>query len=135
MPSPINSPMVVLATGITTAGATEVVAGTSAPCNPDNLETVVNLEAAFDVSNSASGTAITFRLRRTSVTGALVTLGSTWGPFSLTASLRNNFTIMAQDAPGACAGLIYVVTFQVTSNAAMFTVNTATIQAWPSAAS
>ncbi len=135
MPSPLNTPSTTIATAVTTAGATEILVVTSGPVNCDNLETIVNIECAVDFLNSASGTTMTWRIRRGTVTGAVITSGSAWGPFTLTASARSNFVVMGVDLPGLVHGQVYVLTMQIASNAATATVETAAIQAWPSAAS
>lgn len=125
MPSVINTPTPVVATAGTTGGATEVVVITSNPVNIDTPESVVLIQFDCDFLNSASGATITWKVRRTSLTGTLVTAGNTWGPYTLVASGRSPHGFTAFDTPGASSGLLYVVTATIASNAATATFETA----------
>ena len=100
---------------------------TSSPVNLLSPQSLVLVEFNLDFLNSSSGTTITFKVRRTSATGTLVTNANTWGPFTLAASSRYNFGISATDQPGESAGLVYVVTATIASNSGTATFETAIV--------
>lgn len=128
MPSPVNTPTPAVATAITTSAATELLIVTSSAINLDTPESLVLIEFEVDFLNSASGATITFKLERGAAAGGtLISKASTWGPFTLAASTRYNFSGAGIDTPGASAGLTYVLTGTIASNAATSTYETAVI--------
>lgn len=128
MGSVINTPSPAVATAITTGGATETLVVTSNGVNLDSPEQIVLLEWSVDFLNSASGATITFKVERGSAAGGtLVSKASTFGPFDLTASKRSNWSGVAIDLPGACAGQVYTLTMTIASNAATATIETAVL--------
>jgi hypothetical protein len=133
MPSPINTPMPVLVTGVTTSGAAEFVIATIANVNLDNLETIVLLQCDMDVLNSSSGVSLTLKIRRGTGTGGASV--ATFGPFGLTASVRSNPSMSAFDQPGMVGSMTYTITGTVASNAGTFTVETALLSCQCQAAS
>ena len=117
MPSPLNLPLPAYATGGTSAVATEGVIATSAAVNVDTPQYQVVLHWSVDIALGADATAATFKLKRgTTTAGTGITLGETWGPFTVTGNDRVNFSGDGIDSPGAVHGLTYVLTVTLTAN-------------------
>lgn len=136
MGSPSNATLPGVGAAINVVSTTEIVAASSQGVNLDGIQTLVQLEWAMDLTNSSTGTSVTFKIRRgTGITGTLVTGANTWGPFALTASLRNNFSGVAYDIPGLEGGQQYSVTATVAGNSGTPVINTAVIQATTSSQS
>lgn len=132
MPSPVNTPLPIKVTAVTTAGAVEFLIATSSPTNLDGIETVVLIDFNADVTNSASGVTILYNIRADSLTGSVV---QAWGPYDLTASKRSMWGGSAIHQPGLVMGKVYCLTATVASNAGTFTVNTAILSLQAEAAS
>lgn len=136
MGSPSNATLPGVGSAISVVSTTEIVAAVSQGVNLDGIQTLVQLEWAFDLTNSSSGTTATVKVRRgNGITGALVTGGNTWGPFTLVASNRLNISGMSWDIPGLEGGQVYSVTLTIAGNTGTPTINTVTLQATTSSQS
>ena len=117
MPSPLNVPLPAYATGQTSTVATEVVIATSAAVIVDTPQNQVVLKWAADIAFGADATAATFKLKRgTTTSGTAITLGTTWGPATVTGSTRAIFAGAGIDSPGVVHGQTYVLTATLTAN-------------------
>lgn len=136
MGSPSNATLPGVGSAINVVSTTEIVIATSQGVNLDGIQTLCQLEWAVDLTNSSTGTSVTFKVRKgTGITGALVSGANTWGPFALTASLRSNFSGLSYDVPGMEGGQQYSLTATVAGNSGTPVVNTATLQATTSSQS
>lgn len=125
MPSPVSTPLPTVATGATITDANEHVAVVTSGVYTDAIRPNVYLDASGDLLNSSSGTTLTVRIRRgNGITGTVV---ATYGPFTLTASARSNWSINGLDTPPESFGLVYSVTLQLASNAGTATVESALV--------
>lgn len=82
----------------------------------------VDLEGSCDVTIGTSGVTATLKLERGSVAGG--TIVATYGPFTVVAANRYNFTINGQDTQaGEYYNMAYCLTLTIGSGAATSTVN------------
>lgn len=130
MPSPLNRPLPSFATAVAITAAAETLVVVSPMVIVDTPQYVVVLHGLVDITIDATGTAVTLFLERGAAAGGtLITSGSTWGPFTVTATDEVNFAIAGFDDPGMVFGQTYALTAQVTAGAAGSTVNAAYLEA------
>lgn len=73
---------------------------------------IVNLDGQLTLTTAGSTTGVTLRIRRTSLTGALVGVAAVDGIFAAAAGGEETHNISVQDQPGDTAGQVYVLTAQ-----------------------
>lgn len=122
----INNSFTNVVTG-SPAAAAETVIATLASVSTQFGGQTVRFAANVDITPQAAVTSITYRIRRTSLTGTLV---GTVGPIAPSAAPIGRLVseIEGSDAPGDSSGP-YVLTAQCAAGAAPSTVNAVTFQA------
>lgn len=119
-------------TTTTITAATVVTTAETVIATLNNVSTslpgqVVRFDAQCDLTTGTLATAITWRIRRTSLTGtAAVTLGPTVS--GVAAASRGTYDIEGTDAPGESSGP-YVLTVQFTGATTNATINAVILQA------
>lgn len=89
---------------------------------------VVDIEGSVDITIGTSGTAVTLKIERGSA--AAGTVVTTYGPFTVTAGNRYNFSVNGSDSQSnELANASYVLTATVTGGAATSTVNAVNLNA------
>lgn len=109
---------------MTDGGATETVVLTSKPVSTQGRNSNVTLIGVLNLTVGTNGVAAVVRVRKGSVTGAIVGLATTDTGI---ATDKYTIPILATDSPLDEAGAVYVVTIQETSASADGTVNYVTI--------
>lgn len=94
------------------AKAAETVAATSPAVSTDSADGQVLIEATANVVQGVAGTAVVCRIRRGTLTGAVVGKPLT---YQLAAGLNGGIAMQVLDAPGEVAGQTYVLTVEATA--------------------
>lgn len=115
-----------------TVVASPAAAAETAICTIGNMaipaSNVVDLEGSVDITIGTAGTSVTLKLERGSVAGGTVV--ATFGPFTVTAGNRYNFSINTSDSQAnELAGAAYVLTATVANATAASTVNAVNVNA------
>lgn len=93
------------------AANTETVVATIAGINAEFPGQQVFINASLSVTAGTTATSLTWRIRRATLTGTLVGEAESESG-DIVASKLTTINPFAQDAPGECAGAVYVVTIQ-----------------------
>jgi hypothetical protein len=113
--------------GATTLPTTsETVAATSPQVTTDNATRTVSIEANLNITTGAGVTALVLRVRKGSLTGALMGNAQT---VTVSAAASYNLSICADDVPGDESEQTYVVTVQQTGASGNGSVNQANLYA------
>lgn len=114
-------------TAATVATTAETVIATLNNVSTSLPGQVIRFDAQCDLTTSAATTTVTWRIRRTSLTGtAAVTLGPTAS--GVAASSRGTYDIEGTDSPGESSGP-YVLTVQFAGASGAATINAVILQA------
>lgn len=97
--------------------AAETVIATLPGVSTPTPDAIVRLRGWAQITTGASTTAVTLRIRRVSLTGALVGEGN---PISIASAAggTDEYEILTQDSPGDVASFAYVLTAQQTAGGA-----------------
>jgi hypothetical protein len=126
MPAPVNVHTSVVTTGQAVTTTSETVVATLAGLNVDRIQRRVGFGGLVNILVGTGGTSVTVRVRRGSVSGAVV--GVAQGQ-AVAAGSTYSIAVDALDEPGEVAGATYVLTVAVAAATANSTVNYAHLAA------
>lgn len=104
----------------------ETVVATLSDVETTGAGDAVDLQGSVDITAGTGATAVTLRVRRGGVAGAVVRANN---PQTIAAGNTATLDIEATDNPGDVAGQVYVLTVQQTAASANGTVNHADLRA------
>lgn len=120
---------VTLTNATESANNTETVVATLTPVSLEFPGQTVRLMGMVNATTGAGTTAATLRIRRTGLTGTLVS-GADAMNQSVAATKGVQVEVFCDDTPGDIQGATYVLTYQGTGDTAVATFNAVRLEAW-----